>query len=266
MRHMPVQQLALAFLVLLALARPGQATGWTATYEFHAAGLRVLEAQFTFDVDGPRYRLEVVSRSRGLVSLFARSEQTTSVTGAWAGDTPRPQSYRVQGAFRGQRRAVAMEFGPDGRPRVTELEPSMAAENREPVPPERLAETMDALSAIVRLSRIVARTGRCDAQAQLFDARRLTEVTVRTQGSEPVPTEWGTGMQGQALRCELETRLLAGWRTDQDIERAREPVMTMAWIGRPIAEAPPVPMRIELATRWWGRAHGVLVRMERAGP
>ncbi len=263
---MPLQPLLLACLLLLALPRPGQATAWTATYEFHAAGLRVLEARFTFDVDGPQYRLEVLSRSRGLASLFARSEQVTSVTGSWAGDTPRPRSYRVQGAFRGQRRAVAMEFGPDGLPRLGELEPSLASENREPVPPERLGGTLDALSAIARLSRLVAQTGRCDVQAQLYDARRLTEITIRTQGTEAVPTEWGAGVQGQALRCELESRLLAGWRTDQDIERAREPFMTTAWIGRPIAEAPPVPLRIELATRWWGRMYGVLTHIERAGP
>lgn len=263
MRHHP---LALACLLLLALTRAGQATSWTATYEFHAAGLRVLEARFLFDVDGPGYRLEVVSRSRGLASLFARSEQVTTVTGLWVGDMPRPQRYRVLGAFRGQRRAVEMDYGPDGQIRLGEVEPSLAAESREAVPAESLAGSLDALSAIARLSRIVAATGRCDVQARLYDARRLTEVTVRTQGNEPVPTEWGAGMQGEALRCELETRLLAGWRTDQDIEQARQPVVTTAWIGRPVAEAPPVPLRLELATRWWGRAHGVLMRMERAGP
>jgi len=266
MTAMPLRPLALALVLLLALPRPGQANTWTATYEFHAAGLRVLEARFTFDVDGPRYRMEVVSRSAGLASLFARSGQTTTVTGSWAADTPRPQRYRVQGTFRGQRRVVEMDFGPDGQPRLGEVEPSAASESREQVPAERLGGALDALSAIARLSRIVASTGRCDLQALLFDARRLTEVTVRTHGIEAVPTDWGAGVQGQALRCELESRLLAGWRTDQDIERAREPVLTTAWIGRPIPEAPPVLLRLELASRWWGRAHGVLTRIERAAP
>jgi hypothetical protein len=69
------------------IAAPALAAPWTATYEFHAAGLRVLEAEFTFDVDGPQYRLEVHSRSRGLVNVFARNEQTTTVSGRWEGDT-----------------------------------------------------------------------------------------------------------------------------------------------------------------------------------
>ena len=67
-----------------------------------------------------------------------------------------------------------------------------------------------------------------------------------------------------ALRCELESVLLGGWRTDQDIDRARQPVITTVWIARPQADGPPVPLRIELATRWWGRLHGVLTKIERA--
>ncbi len=256
----------LVILACLALPAAAQATAWTATYEFHAAGLRVLEAVFTFDVDGPEYRLEVRSRSRGLVGFFASSEQTTSVAGRWAGDVPRPQHYTVRGRYRGEPRLVDMTFNGNGTPRVAALVPSTTEDSREVVPPERLPGTLDALSAVARLSRIVAETGRCDTGAMMFDARRLTQVRVRTIGQEATPNDWGGGMQGPALRCELDSRLLVGFRTDQDRERAAQPIITTAWIGRPIAEAPPVPLRLELATRWWGRAHGVLIRMERAAP
>jgi Protein of unknown function (DUF3108) len=250
----------------LAIAAPARATPWTATYEFHAAGLRVLEAEFTFDVDGPQYRLEVHSRSRGLFNVFARNEQTTSVSGRWEGDTPRPERYRVRGAFRGQSRIVDMDFAPDGMPRLGALEPSNATDMREEIPRENLAGTIDALSAVAQLSRIVARTERCEADARMYDARRLTRVHARTIGTEAVPADWREGLRGMALRCEVESVLLGGWRTDQDIERARQPVVTTVWIARPVAEAPPVPLRLELATRWWGRLHGVLTKIERAAP
>jgi hypothetical protein len=255
-----------AFALAVAIVAPARATPWTATYEFHAAGLRVLEAEFTFDVEGPQYRLEVRSRSRGLFSVFARNEQTTSIIGRWDGDTPRPQRYRVHGAFRGQPRVVEMDFGPDGMPRVGALEPSNAADMREDIVRENLGGSIDALSAVAQLSRIVARTDRCEAGARMYDARRLTQVHARTIGTEAVPPDWREGLRGVALRCEVESVLLGGWRTDQDIDRARQPVVTTVWIARPLAGAPPVPLRIELATRWWGRLHGVLTKIERAAP
>jgi hypothetical protein len=137
---------------------------------------------------------------------------------------------------------------------------------REEISRENLAGTIDALSAVAQLSRIVARTERCEADARMYDARRLTRVHARTIGTEAVPADWREGLRGMALRCEVESVLLGGWRTDQDIERARQPVVTTVWIARPVAEAPPVPLRLELATRWWGRLHGVLTKIERAAP
>ncbi len=258
---MKCMRIILACLALLA-ALPAHASSWTATYELHAAGLRALEAVFIFDVDGPNYRVEVQTRSRGLVGLFASSNQLTVVEGMWQGDQARPRRYRANGTFRGEPRVVAMDWRPDGQPVIAVLEPTNAAETREDVAPNLLSGTVDALTGIAQLSRVVAETGRCESRTRLFDARRLTQVTVRTAGIEPVPNGAGAGLQGQALRCVLETRLLGGLRADQDQTRAREPVQTTAWIGRVAENAPPVPFRIELASRWWGRMQATLVRME----
>ena len=256
--------LGTALCAALCAPRSAQASSWTATYELSAAGLRALEAVFVFDVDGPNYRIEVRTRSRGVIGLFANSSQLTMAEGVWQSDQARPRRYRANGTFRGQPRVAAIDWRTDGLPVVGALDPSNAAETREEVAASLLPGTTDALTGIVQLSRVVAQTGRCDSRSRLFDARRLTEVSVRTAGIEPVPS--GAGMQGQALRCVLETRLVAGLRGDQDQARAREPVQTTAWIGRVAENAPPVPFRIELASRWWGRMQATLIRMEPTPP
>ena len=249
----------------LLLATPAAAQpSWQAVYDLHVGGLRALQAEVTFQIDGPRYRVEVHTRTRGLVGLFARSEQRTVVEGVWQGDTPRPTSYRVDGTFRGQRRLVEMEFDAAGRPALRALVPSNGAEQREDIPADRALGAVDALTAVVGLARIVTATNRCEAETVLYDARRLSQVVVRTAAAaEPVPNDWGVGLQGQALRCTIESRLLAGFRLDQDRARPPEPVTITAWVGQPRAEAPPLPMRIEISTRWWGRAYATLERVER---
>lgn len=250
----------LLFGLALLLAVPAQATSWTATYELRAAGLRALEAVFIFDIDGPAYTVEVRTRSLGVVGLFATSSQRTVVEGVWQGDQARPRRYRAQGTFRGQPRIVTLDWRPDGHPVVSALEPSNIVETREEVGSGLLPGTIDALTGLVQLSRVVARSGRCEAQTRLYDARRLTQVMVRTAGMEPVPEGLSAG--APALRCVIETRLLGGIRADQDQTRMREPVETIAWVGRAAADAPPLPFRIELASRWWGRLQATLVRME----
>ena len=256
---MRIPFVCLALLLALPAAR---AASWTAVYELNAAGLRALEATFTFDVDGPNYRIEVRTRTRGLVGFFANSNQVTVAEGAWQGNEARPRLYRVNGVFRGQPRMVTMDWRPDGQPQVSALEPSNTAEQREVVAPSLLPGAIDALTAIVQLSRVVAQTGRCDVRSRLYDGRRLTQVTVRTAGMEAVPN--GAGAQG--LRCVLQTVPLAGLRTDQDQTRARTPVETTVWIARAAANAPPVPFRIELASQWWGSLSATLVRMEPVAP
>lgn len=262
MRRMHIPVLATAALLLaLPTSLPARAATWTATYELQAAGLAALEAVFTFDVDGPDYRIEVRTRSRGVVGLFASSSQVTVSEGVWQAGQARPRRYRADGVFRGTPRHVAIDWR-DGTPVVSTLQPTNGNETREPIATDLLPGTMDALTGLVQLSRTVADTGRCESRTRLFDARRLTQITVRTAGQEPVPAEWRGVVQGMSLRCVLESRLLGGLRVDQDPTRAREPVETTAWIARVAENAPPVPLRIELASRWWGTMRAVLIRME----
>ncbi|MCS6892568.1 MAG: DUF3108 domain-containing protein [Rhodovarius sp.] len=254
----------LALLLCLSAAAPAAAQTWRAVYDLHIGGLRALQAEVTFTLDGPRYRVEVHSRTRGIAAWFAHSEQRTVVEGEWQGDTPRPLAYRVDGHVRGQRRLVDMVFDPEGRPVLRAVLPSNSSEAREEIPPDRALGAVDALTAVVGLTRIITATNRCEAETRLYDARRLSRVVVRTAAAaEVVPNDWGTGLQGRGLRCEIESRLLAGFRLDEDPARPPEPVKLTAWVATLREDAPPLPLRIELAPRWWGSAHATLVRLDR---
>ncbi len=254
-----------ALAMLAVMAAPAAAEPWRAVYHLHVGGLRAMEAVVTFQFAGPGYRVEVRSRTMGLAGVLARSEQRTVVEGDWAGEVPRPRRYTVSGTFRGQPRHVEMEFDAQGRPLLRALVPTNASENREDVSAERAAGAIDGLSAVVALARVVAATGRCEAQTRLYDARRLSSVLVRTAAArEAVPNTWGVGLQGEAMRCEIESRLLAGFALDRDRARPPEPFTITAWVGPQAEGAPPVPMRIEIVTRWWGSAYATLERFEPA--
>lgn len=247
-------RLATAALALLPAA-VAQAETWSATYTLTAAGIAVMEATVRMDLGGTHYRAESEVRTRGVAGAMVSGRQVTRVEGEWGPDGPRPRRYVTEGQWRGQNRRVVMEYGPGGTPRVVAMEPP-SQEERHPVPPDLTRGTVDGLSAMAWLVREVRRTGQCAGERRVYDARQVTQITSRQMGVEAIA-------EGTALRCSLESRVLAGWRLDRDPAEAMRPQPVTAWIAATQPGAPPVPVRVELASRWWGTVTATLTGIRR---
>lgn len=238
-------------LALALLASPAAAVPWQANYTFTAAGLTIFEARVDLDIGGPgaSYTIETRTRARGLAALLFRGEQVSRSEGMWRGATPLPRSHRTNSNWRGSPRRVVLEYGTTGVPRVALLEPLQDIE-RTPIPPEALSGTMETLSAMLQLSRQVRETGRCEAQTRIFDGRRLT-LLVLTTDHERRPE--GGGQPS----CIIESRMLAGMAVDK--AQDTRPMRSVVHFGPPARpDAPMLPIRIELASLWWGTVQGVL--------
>ena len=257
---------ALAVAALAFSSTPAAAEPVLARYEVQAAGLTVMQVEALFDLAGPGGTYHIATRIRltGMAGLLGSGDQVIRVEGRWQGAQPLPERYRAEGHWRGTPRQVAMDYGPDRVPALRALVPAEEAE-REPVPPALRHGTMDALSALAKLVRVVAETGRCDAEAATFDGRRRLDYSVRTAGMDRLPPGPG-GFGGEALRCALESRLVAGRRTDQDPEVAQRPQPATAWMARTGQVGLPLPVRVELPSRWFGTIRVRLVGAEPAGP
>jgi hypothetical protein len=250
---------ACAAALLAIVPLPVRAETLLARYEVRAAGIRIMEVEAQFDLEGPRYRLRTRVRTTGVAGALASSDQVTSTEGAWRGTEPIPARYRMEGVWRGARRAMAMDWPSPGQPVLSELEPPIEPD-RQPVPAALRLGTMDGLSALAKLTRTVAATGRCDAAAAVYDGRRRADYTVQTAGLQLLPQEGGFG--GEALRCSFESRLLAGWRSDREAEWAKTPQPATAWLARPLPGRQPIPVRIELPSRWLGTIRVLLLGVE----
>ncbi|TCZ53944.1 DUF3108 domain-containing protein [Roseicella aquatilis] len=249
-------------LVLAALAAlspvPAGAEALLARYEVRAAGLRVMEVEVRFELDGSRYRLRVHTRNTGLAGMLTQSEQVTVAEGAWRGAEPVPARYRAEGQGRSGPRRTALDWPTPTRPVLRALEPPIEPD-REPVPEGLRANTVDALSALAKLTRTVARTGRCDASAAVYDGRRRADYTARTEGVQDLPRD---GLHaGPALRCAFESRLLAGQRSEREADWARKPQQATAWLARPLPGREAIPVRIEMPSRWFGTIRAVLAEV-----
>lgn len=252
-----------ALALLAATPRPVGAAVLEASYVVVAAGVTVMEIEVLLDLRRDGYHLRTALRTRGVASLLGRGEQATEAEGSFRGTEPLPARYRTEGVWRGQLRRVGLDYPPGAAgPILRVLEPPEAPGEREPVAPELRRGTLDPLSALVKLSRAVAETGRCDGAAAVFDGRRRSDAAVRTAGRDLLPPgrRGGEAWSGEALRCDLEWRQVAGFHTRQDQEERGRVNTGLAWIAPGWAGGPPVPVRAELPVRWLGTLHLNLVR------
>lgn len=249
-----------AFLACLALApAPAAAQALRATYEVHAAGMVVMELDVRFELGADAYRVETRLRTRGIAAVIASGEQTTQVAGGFAGAVAQPAGYLSEGTWRGRPRRIALDWQ-GGTPRVIELLPPNE-EEREPVPEALKTGTVDALSAMSALSRQVAREQGCTLAAPVFDGRRRSDFTTGGGRWERIQP-WRSAWAGDALRCDFEGRQVAGFRRDGEGREAAAPQRGTVWFAAPYAGAPPVPVRVDIPTRWFGTATAVLLRAE----
>jgi len=236
---------ALAGLALMAM--PARANPIEADYTVSQMGVAVMDIRISIDQAGDRYRLAALSRARGIGRLFLPREQLAEAEGGLRGPQVLPARYSTQGEWRGTPRRTVMDYLA-GTPRLAVLEPPEGPD-RIPVSAEQAAGTIDGLSALLRLSRDVAATGRCDIQGSVFDGRRKLEWTSRTLGVGAPPMR---GISGEALRCALESRLVAGFRRGDDPAAAGRPRQAEAWLAVLGPGQPPLPLRVEFPSTFLG--------------
>lgn len=263
MRTLHVLLLALlAPAPALAQARPDVGAAQL-RYAGSAVGMRVLDVDAALLLRPSDYRVDLATRTAGILSLIMSGQQASRAEGLWRGDRAVPRRFQSMGELRGRDRETVIDYE-NGQPVVRALVPPNE-EEREEVPPPFRRDTVDGLSALAVLVREVADTGRCDGATRIFDGRRLTEIAVHTAGEEVLERDDNPAFEGPALRCDFTGRQLAGFLTGGDQGWARAPHGGTAWLARVVPGAPPLPVRMVFATRWVGDATLRLVEARPGG-
>jgi hypothetical protein len=236
--------LALGLMTSQACAEPLRAL-----YAVRGGGLQVMQVEAVFDLDTPgRYAIRANWRTTGMARLFGGALFNGSVEGRLAGGQAQPLHYIVDGTWRGDAKRMVLDY-PSGQPVIRQRLPERDPE-REPVPEAMTRNTIDQFTAVARLVRLLAETGRCDGKAAVYDGARRVDMQSRTLGREVVPA-WSSAWHGEAMRCGFIGRQLAGFKVD-DSDREREPQEGFAWMAPPRPGDMPIPVRLELPSRIFG--------------
>ena len=241
--------LALA-LQTAAPVRAEEAGDVHATYQTYAAGLNVAETTVDFGFGRWSYQMHVAFHTTGLVGFFYSAHQVSTVTGSWTDDRLTPREYVVDGLWRDQQHTTLIEYQA-GKPLVRTLVPPNEPE-REKVPPDLQANTVDILSALAGMIRNVALSGHCEVAIHTYDGRTAAILAAHTAGTEVLQPTERSMFSGPALRCDFEGRRLAGFLTDDSVEARARPLHGSVWLASLAPGEAPMPVRMTFGTRWFG--------------
>ena len=253
----PALRWALLMAGLLGRAALAQPAPTRLNYEAYVGGLNAVTLQASLALTPRDYRIEIAYRLKGVVGAMVSGDGTSVVEGRFQKDAPVPRTLASTGRYRGVERVTRIEWR-DGTPQITAMVPAVEDE-REPVPVQDQANTIDSLSAMASLLHQVAATGRCDGALTTFDGRRLSALQARTVGEEALAETGRSSFKGTALRCDFEGRQLAGFMRDGDQAALRRPLRGSAWFARIAPGEPLVPVRISFGVRTFGEATMYLV-------
>ena len=243
--------------ILVSLLLPCAALAQTpesihAIYETYAAGMPVAHVETALSIRPRGYQIDLGYHTTGMIGFFLSGHQFDQVNGSWQGLRAMPSHFTSNGSWHGIARHTDIEYQ-DTRPIIRQLVPSIANE-REPVPEALQANTIDTLSALVELVRVIETTGRCENQTHTYDGRRAVELEAHTAGEEVLQPTNRSSFAGKTLRCDLTGHMQAGFLFSDDRQRDRKPMHGSAWLAQVVPGGPPVPVRLSFETKWFGNA------------
>ncbi|MCQ8240745.1 hypothetical protein [Rhizosaccharibacter radicis] len=218
---------------------PGQAI--RLTLEAYSHGFHAMSIVADLRLADGGYSAQLSNHTAGMLSLFSRSNITSDAVGRFSGDDVIPLSFSSGGWSRGAQRSVKLSFK-DGQPHVDELTPPDT--RRDPVTPEQARGGVDSLSGMVMLIHEIATSHRCDGHAKLFDGLRLSTLSVRTVGEQPVPVDHRSPYGGSGLRCDFVGTQIGGFLHNEDEEKMHRPQTGSAWFEPVLPGAPALPVRV----------------------
>ena len=244
----------LAFLLFLLASAARAAEPSQLRYAVYAGGLNVVVLHSEMRLTPDAYQVRLLYRTAGLYSMVVGAHLETTASGRFENGHAVPQRFYSAGALRGTPRKVLIDYA-NGAPVVRALVPPVGPK-RDPVPLADETGTVDTLSAMAQLAWQVNETGRCDGSMRVFDGRRLIALSATTAGTQVLPPSNISTFTGPALRCDVVSQQLAGFKHDQDEARLRRPQHGDSWFGRLVPGGPLVLVRATFPTVFFG--HGTM--------
>jgi hypothetical protein len=226
----------------------GPARDLDLTYRVYYGGFEVLRLSVDFQMAPKSYEMELKFRTLGMIGSLFPWTMKAYARGRLTKDGVHPIAAGHRNSWRGKKRWLELRY-PDRRPVVTDAHP-VPKEDKPAA--ESLHDAIDLASAVIAMTRKFDQSKRCGLNLPVFDGRRRYDLVFKGDGEGAIRRNGYSAYAGPVVKCRVEMNRLAGFKTRHKSyggwgEGDRAALVSM---GRPFVEGPPVPVKIEIQTRW----------------
>lgn len=217
---------ALPVAALLALpAGPvwaaGEQDAVSLKFDVYSGSLRIFKISMGMKIDESDYAIKTSIRSKGVVSLFAKTKINMSAAGATKKKQLTPAKYSSNSNSKGKSRSVQMSWTNKGKHQVKrnfKLSAYKAGTLAKAVRPGMV----DPLSYLMKM---VARSTKqpCGGSERVYDGRQVAEYRYALQGVSTFNRSNGGVYRGKAYKCALTYRTIAGLSAEKQKARDQGP-------------------------------------------
>ena len=255
---LPPRGIWLGLLALAALSSPGLADQRITTrFEiFGFARIGLLTLRNRIEESGERYTITTDYATKGIASVFVDLTTHAEVRGRLIPGSAQPEWFRNDSRRNGAERHSRVDYRPDGAVGAASTTPSS-----EPLPATATRDTVDNLTAYLRLERQLARTGSCALTARVFDGRHAYDLVFADAGRTVLSPAGGQKFSGNAIACRMTRRYPDRIADSEKDEGARGGTI---WYARLLPGDLLVPVRMEMDTQL-GVVEGYLAELHGEG-
>lgn len=250
-RALALASAGLLFGGALLAAGSARAEPVAATYDIYFGGFHVLTATAEWEQGAKDYRIAGAAETMGMIGWLYPWKGTTLSRGHFDAGKVVPKLHENWGydSDDEEERLVSLSYDAEGDIAEALVQPEQDWDDRHPLPENAGEGTLDPLSVVAGLARLLQNGERCEGSFPVFDGRKRYDLTVSDAGERVLEPSSYSVFAGKARGCRLDYEMLGGHRIERNkyAETARERVI---WVARPRDGAPLVPVRLEIETAY----------------
>lgn len=210
-------------------------------FEVFVSGLHGADAIVVNASDGHQFFTSVDVEIVGLPRLFTDLRWRINALSEVQGDQVIPAGYVYQRHRRDQWRTTVTDFTTN--PPMQRFDPHRDYRPDQLIPPDRLANAVDPLAAVLQAALQLTNTGSCNTGADVVEGRKLYRATVTDRGTDPMPGGRRSIYTGPAQRCDFTLVPEAGGFDAEEFEEDR--ASGTVWLADLVDGMPPFPVRMQ---------------------
>ena len=223
--------------------------GLKAVYEVYVGGFQVAKADLDVDLYRQCFDVRLAAEPGGLVSFLADFKLISWAGGCSNGVAVRPSNYSSDYFKDGRKkRWVRVDYGGRGLPTV-QAEPEAGEDDRDQVPSDLRAGSLDPLTGAFSIIEAVTREGRCGGARPVYDGRRLFRLSLQHVGTVELRPSRYAAYAGPAIECVVSVEKVAGFKNNE-IRKKHFPEQVRVFLAEAVEGAPLLPVRLEADYRF----------------